>query len=369
MRVLFIASPDSIHDHKWMESLQTRKGHIVFCQPVGSHPAKVDYEISYTVFDPIPHFRISAPPSTIGAIRLLKKRIRENRIEVVHILFATPNALWGLFLSVPFIITCRGSDVLLRLQEVIQGKGIKHWFFKKLFYRAFKRAASITCTSSSQKEAITNFCAHGNVGLIRTGIDVEKIRETGSSRLPEVLKGKKLIFSPRYLLPVYNPDLQLQAIQQLDKRLKEAYTFVFIAGHRANAQDVKSFSDQLQQMGVDYHIFPSLTQDEIWSVFHQASVAFMVPESDGTPNTALEALASGCPVIMGPLDYDQELFGGVVWQLRSFEAKELAEAIKSVMDQKWHWDKELAFQRVSCLASLPAAMDSLTKLYSECSAS
>ena len=50
---------------------------------------------------------------------------------------------------------------------------------------------------------------------------------------------------------------------------------------------------------------------QIWSTMKASKLVYMVPKSDGTPNTALECMAGGVPFIMGNLEYNAELFSNV----------------------------------------------------------
>jgi glycosyltransferase involved in cell wall biosynthesis len=50
----------------------------------------------------------------------------------------------------------------------------------------------------------------------------------------------------------------------------------------------------------------------------------MTPISDGTPNSALEAMSARCPLIMPNLPYDKSIFEDCCFVLNNDDPKELA---------------------------------------------
>ena len=61
-------------------------------------------EYNIQVHKPISSFSLIRIFSTIRSLIRINKIIKENCIDLVHILFATPNAFWGLFIKKPYII-------------------------------------------------------------------------------------------------------------------------------------------------------------------------------------------------------------------------------------------------------------------------
>ena len=64
-------------------------------------------EYNITMLAPISTFSISSPLRTLNSITTLSSYISGYKIDLVHILFATPHALWANFIKVPYIITTR----------------------------------------------------------------------------------------------------------------------------------------------------------------------------------------------------------------------------------------------------------------------
>ena len=97
---------------------------------------------------------------TIFSAIKLKRLIRKYKINLVHILYAEPNALWCNFrdyLGVPMIITCRGTDVLITIPEAYKKKSLVNYLVAPAYRMAFKKADWVSGTSLSQLKSIENF--------------------------------------------------------------------------------------------------------------------------------------------------------------------------------------------------------------------
>jgi len=60
-------------------------------------------------------------------------------------------------------------------------------------------------------------------------------------------------------------------------------------------------------------------------------LVIMTPTSDGTPNSALECMAAGTPLIISDLPYDPELFEGTCLKVTNRTTTFLADLVRSVM--------------------------------------
>ncbi|MFM7683304.1 MAG: glycosyltransferase, partial [Bacteroidota bacterium] len=144
--ILYICTPTSIHDQKWMRFFAEKEDFKIFA--VGE--SKMDESTfndlkkqNINLLPSIDSFSIKTPFENYQSIQKLRKYCELYKIDLVHILFATPYALWVNYLNKPYIITTRGSDVLVVLPELKKQKGIKgiyySWLFNK-FQKAFSGA-------------------------------------------------------------------------------------------------------------------------------------------------------------------------------------------------------------------------------------
>ena len=137
--ILYIANGNSIHDVKWMTffSEQTENYHCFLLvdslNPLSQETIDQLTKLHITVLEPINPISLSHPIRTLCAILYFKRLIRSLRPDLVHVLFATPHALWLNFSKTPSIITMRGSDILLVIPDLLKQAGLKKIYFGFLF--------------------------------------------------------------------------------------------------------------------------------------------------------------------------------------------------------------------------------------------
>lgn len=376
MNILYVCTPFDYHDRKWMVYFANKPGYKLFATWENIfNPNVRQYDIDQfdnagiTRLETFDSFSVKKPHVTRHSIKTLNKLIKENNIDVVHFLFATPHALWGPYINVPYIITARGSDVLIVIPGLQKSKGLRglaERYLYRVFKKSFSNAYAITGTSHKQVEAIKNVLQpSAPVHLIRTGVDVDFISNINSDELlPEELKGKDFIFSPRYLAPVYNVETQIAGIKQLPKAILDKYEFVFIKG--GDPYSANRIAELEQIPNLRFRVYDRLTQHQMFTMYRYAKLTFMVPHSDGTPNTALEAMSARCPLILPNLDkYDAEIFQGSCFMLKENTADELAKGIVDCID---NYPKELleeGFNRANTFGNRAVEMEKLYAVYEQ----
>jgi glycosyltransferase involved in cell wall biosynthesis len=316
-------------------------------------------------------FSIKTPIRNYQSIQKLRHYCHEYKIDLIHVLFATPYALWTNYLDKPYIITTRGSDVLRVIPSLKGQSGIKNFYFRwlfKQFLRSFEKATFVTSTSQAQIDRIKTCIFNRDVELIRTGVDIKSIQDINSEDyLPDNLKGKKLIFSPRFFSEIYNILFILDAIEQLPNEIIQEFTFVFVKGKNYNEKYSNQIDEKLvflkEKIKLNYHVFDYLSQSEIWSVFKECSLSINVPISDGTPNSVLEAMAAGSPIILSKLStFDSALFNSDTVHFTDLnDPNGLALSIKKCIN---NYDKqEKGLEAVSNFGNRETEMNKLNLLY------
>jgi glycosyltransferase involved in cell wall biosynthesis len=376
-KILYIANGNSIHDVKWISffsnQIDTYRCYLIcdtLCN-LSEQTRKELAEKNISILPQIAPFSITSPLRTLRAIRQFKKAIKEIEPDLVHVLFAAPNALWLNFTKIPSIITLRGSDILIVIPGLLKQKGVKSVYFKvlfRMFGKAFLAAKTVTGTSWTQIDSAKVLFEGAKLELIRTGVDVSKISEIKQPELiPDSLKEREFVFSPRFMSPVYNIELQIEAISKLRKEILSRYTFVFIRGKQF---DQDYYQKQLQKLlvlkdeiNLNYIVFDYLDQSSMWMFLKKASLCMMTPISDGTPNSALEAMAAKCPLIVSNLNYDKDLFEGTCIKLKTSESSELAETIELALENYPNDFIKKGYFQVSALGNRELEMKKLENLY------
>lgn len=379
MNILFLASAVGIHDHKWMMyfSQDIRNNVYLVCE-VGSL-AKADEktlcflkENRIHVCEPIREFSFRNINQKRKSIKKLRKICDEHDIDIVHALFAVPNAMWAYFTKKKFVITTRGSDMMKVMPE-LRRPGLRKFYMRYLFLiykKAFLTACYITSTSGRQKSKIEEIFGRHDVELVRTGVEVESISNINTEEyIPEALKGKKMVLSPRMIHPLYNTEVQAKAIAKLEKRYLDEYTFVFFKNHNTSPDYLEQVLHILDANNdIDYHVFDLIPQTNMLACVRVAALCIMIPERDGTPNSALEAMAARCPLIVGNFDYDDDLFTNTCMRLNSNTVEDLLAAMRQALDHYPDGMLDHAFSIVSKFGNRPVEMEKIQRIYSELTA-
>jgi glycosyltransferase involved in cell wall biosynthesis len=230
----------------------------------------------------------------------------------------------------------------------------------------------ITGTSQAQLDKAKALFKLENVGLIRTGVDVDKIDAiTNDDLIPEVLRGKSFVLSPRFMSPIYNIALQIEAIRYLDQNRIDNYTFVFIRGKNYDKVYYEQQKEKLEVLRNTYNlkfvILEYVDQETIWMLMKRAALCMMTPISDGTPNSAFEAMAAKCPLIISDLEqYEELLFNAEsVKKVPLSEPEILAQTIENMLDSDTSSQRNFAFEIVSNHGNRSKEMERLERLYND----
>jgi glycosyltransferase involved in cell wall biosynthesis len=374
VNILYVCTPNSIHDRKWITYFSYKNDCTLFAVWEDIFDTELtpgDFNFfagnNITPLKSFKPFTFKNPLQVWRSVQYLNKIIAENNIDIVHLMFATPHAIWGAYIKAPYIITARGSDVLIVIPGLLKSSGIKRIqnnYLFNIFNKSFNKAALITGTSLRQLESINiHLSPAAPVELIRSGVDFETIHSINTDAfLPKQLKGKKYIFSPRYIRPIYNVELQIDAIALLPASVLAEYTFVFMYGYGEYFANMKARLDAVE--GLNYLILDKLSQIEMWTTYKYAALTFMVPHSDGTPNSALEAMAAECPLILRDLvAYDKELFDGTCVKLKEATPQCFADTIFDCLNYYPEELKEVALQNVAKFGNRTIEMEKLYSWY------
>lgn len=134
-----------------------------------------------------------------------------------------------------------------------------------------------------------------------------------------------LIVNPRGFRAYVRNDVFFKSIPPVLEKMPDTF---FVCPSMENDSRAEEW---IMRLGIEESVFllPQLTPQQMGLLFRQAMVAVSPTEHDGTPNTLLEAMASGCFPIAGDLESIREwIENGVNGLLVNVaEPGELAEAI------------------------------------------
>ncbi len=373
MNVLYLANPNSVHDWNWIRSIASKPDYRTWWIPCVDDyrpDAKTKASFEAAGIRRLPGmggFDISSPLSVWRGLRHLRRMVREHRIDVLHILYADPNAQWAAFshwIGVPVAITTRGSDVLVSIPRTLDRSTWARKLSAKIYEKAFGQAAFITSTSERQADAIRELFPGAPAStVIRTGVDVERTLHARPT-MPLALPPKPFVFFPRSMAPLYNHEQAVEAIALLPEELRRRLGFVFVNADSENRDYVASIRARANEIsGAEFVFLPTLGQPEMFHCYRQCRLVVMVPKSDGTPVSALEAMLLEKPIVFSPIPLDRTVFGKGIHFLQGWTPEELSQAMAQILNGELRPDLAAAKAAVLEHADRTKEMGRLAALY------
>ncbi len=317
MKILFLIDPNSIHDIKWAKyfSMQSDFECYFICRK--HHYSKhiveeVKSDFGLTFLGTVDYFSTIRPIATLRQFFFLHNILKQYQIKLFHIQYAEPNALWVLIkyiINIKVIITSRGTDVLKTIPSHFAKNDLLNQIVKSFYLIAFKKADWITVTSQKQWDSIKRFSGRKNkYSIIRTGVEIDELsKDTTQFFRNEITK--PFILFPRYIKPLYNHEFCLSAIKELPPTIKKKYQMIFVGKNGGDLNYQKQLIELMINMpDVEFVFLPKLDQLELWELYKRTDLVVMTPVSDGSPVSGMEALSLNKKLILGPIEYDENIF-------------------------------------------------------------
>ncbi len=238
-------------------------------------------------------------PGFLANVVRLRRAIAVARPGLVHAHFVEDCGWLGAYAGFhPWGITAWGSDLL-----VLPGRsrtGVGRWLTGRALRRAdFLTAPSLPLLAAAERMGLppdrgTHLLWGVDRDRFNPGVDPEVFR----SRL-EVPEGVPLVLSPRRMEPLYHIDDVLDAWERTCSEGRRS--ILALATDGGSHEGHFRWRAAASAWRADIRILPALDYTEMPALFAAADVVVSIPESDGTPMSVLEALATGTPVIAGDL--------------------------------------------------------------------
>jgi glycosyltransferase involved in cell wall biosynthesis len=303
LRLCFVGPAENITLRRWVRWF-AEKGHdatIVTVEPAAAGETAGFHQIDVGL--PTILRKLSR---VLSVVRLLKE-IRKLKPDVVHVHYLRGLA-WGLGLRPfhPTVVTPWGSDVL---EE--QG-AFREWYSKRLT-SAVVRMADLVAVHSDFLESKVRLLGPRPDSVIRIGwgVDLTRFRpglvaETLRRRwniAPDAL----VIFSPRLAQCFYNHHLVVRALEQIRREFPQIVLVISEQfGDPSYLRELKTLAEQSR---VSHHIrfVGRIPYEDMPLWLNLSTLVVMIPESDGMPNTLLEAMACGAVPVLRDLPQYREL--------------------------------------------------------------
>jgi glycosyltransferase involved in cell wall biosynthesis len=265
------------------------------------------------------------------------RRVAEPVIQaadVVHVhsngLLPEVAALLAAELGKPFVLTLYGTEIW---------HYVPRWFPPSLFTRMYRRAARVTFYSQGLLDRARE------LGLVRDGLSVvyppvadyfQKRDEPGRAETRRTLglTRRHVLLNVKRLHPLAGQRVLLEAMPDVLRQHPD--TDLVFCGTGPLADEL---SAQAERLGVGDHVrFLGLVDNEQVARYYAAADVFVLPSLlEACPTVAVEALASGTPVVSSDNPGGVELarlFGDDVRVVPREQAPALAAALVAALDAK-----------------------------------
>lgn len=370
-KILYLADPNSVHDICWIEPFSKDSDNSIYVLPRAQYARNFDSirkSDKWQYLSPIRDVSTIRPFRTLESVKYLRSLVSVYEIDIIHIMYAEPNALWARWahlLKVPMILTTRGTDVLKTIPSFFDKKDLLSRIVAMQYKKALNGFNHITCTSQRQIQSLKKIGVASPMQIVRTGVNFDAVKAANLDMKNTLGIHKPFIVMPRNMKPLYYHEFTLEAISMLDEKIKKDYTFIFI---NADTQDQEYFlkiKNIAANIAADIHFYPSFSREEILSLYKQATLVVMNPTSDGSPVSAMEAMACKVPVILPPLPYDEEIFESCLtfYEWNPTALKKSVEEIISLNKQALHGRLHEAYQKIYEQGNTLLEMNKISKLY------
>lgn len=303
MRLAFIGDPNSIHTRRWMDYYLER-GHDVHLLVPAQDPltAELDRRIRLHRFRAWPRTGVPGLGRlvTAAALRLAMRRIRPDVLHA-HCVTRYGLAAWLTGFH-PYVLTVWGTDVLIEAKANDR--------LRRNARRALRAADLVTGGSGYLVDAAIEAGARPErTRYVHFGVDTEVFcpgPDPAALRARLGLKGKRVLLSPRNIAPLYHQRTVVEALAALPPDVA-----VVMTRHSAQPEELAAVESRAAEHGVSDRvvIVDAVAHAEMPDFYRLADVVLSVPASDGGPNTIVEALASGRPIVASDLAPAREWLG------------------------------------------------------------
>ena len=228
-----------------------------------------------------------------------------------HAFFGIPCGYIARKLNMPYIVSLRGSDVPFYNPRF---KWPDRLVFRRLSRGIWAHAAAVVANSEGLRDLALKTAPQQAISIIPNGVDTDTFRPADQPR-PE---GPLRVLCVARLIPRKGIEYLVQALAQLPETVQ-----LTLAG-KGNHEDY--LRALVQELGLSSRIqfLGEVSHENLLPIYQNHDVVELPPLNEGMSNTALEAMASGLPLIMTDTGGTQELLtdgeNGHVIPMRSCDA-------------------------------------------------
>ena len=300
----FLGDPNSIHLRRWVSFFAGRGHRVTLLVPDSLElepglPDSIEVE-RFRGFNPRSPF---APVGFLRSRASMRRAVARVRPDVLNAHFLTIHG-WNAWMSGfhPYAITLWGSDIYV---------GPRRWRAVRMMAGLTLRAADLVMADSEdlRRGAEGLGARPDRTELIGWGVDLGRFSggpAPAALRSRLGLDGRRVVFSPRAITPLYRQNVVVDALARLPSDVS-----VVMSRHNADPATVEAIERQAAQLGLSDRlvVVPLIAHDEMPDFLRLADVVVSVPVSDSTSVTTLEAMACERAVVAADLPSVREWLG------------------------------------------------------------
>ena len=300
----FLGDPNSIHLRRWVSFFAERGHRVTLLVPQGLElepglPDSIEVE-RFRRFNPRSPF---APFGFVRSRASIRKAVARVGPDILNAHFLTEYG-WHAWMAGfhPYAITLWGSDIYV---------GPRKWRAVRMMAGLTLRAADLVMADSEdlRRAAVELGARPDRAELIGWGVDLARFSGGSApaalrSRLG--LDGRRVVFSPRAIAPLYRQNVVVDALARLPSDVS-----VVMSRHNADPAEVEAIERQAASLGLADRLVlvPWIAHAEMPDFLRLADVVVSVPISDSTSVTTLEAMACERQVVAADLPSVREWLG------------------------------------------------------------
>lgn len=250
--------------------------------------------------------RVFGRLSSIGARGAIREVLGKVRPDILHVHDLTTG--FGRVARVsgfhPYVVTTWGSDLYLQMPRSR---------LSRLAGRLTLSGADLVTmeTQDLRRVAIASGAHPERTRIVQFGVDTEEYRPTAPDPVLRArlgLDGRRVVFSPRQIAPIYDHLSVIGAVAGLAPDIA-----ILASARGADPEYLRRVEEAARAQAMESRlvIVPTIPREEMPAHVALADVVVSVPRSDSISVSVLEAMASGRPVVATDLPSPREFLAGV----------------------------------------------------------
>ncbi|MCH2233037.1 MAG: glycosyltransferase [Crocinitomicaceae bacterium] len=237
-----------------------------------------------------------------GSKRWFSELLKSNTIDTVIILGAVEQLLWLPYVHELYcqsIVVTFGDEVIIEMQSLVSRKDITGVVKLRKLRKGLQKTSLIVSSSEVEREIIQRyFLGDVGVNVVHTYPFLDKFEHNDR---------KKQILFAKNMVPNNNHHFVLDTIANIDQRIIEEYSFIFVDRNGWNKEYISFIQEKIDELEDHKIEFKTFSSDsvEYLELVRESEVSVFTGLGDGTPFEAILSLCANTPIIFPDTGFDE----------------------------------------------------------------